>query len=448
MASTVSTKELKRVLGFGDLMGIAIGQIIGAGIMSLMGIAIGLTGRSVTIAFMIAAVFAILSIIPLVIVSGTVRVRGGLYTITALLAGTRFAGVYIILFILSNVAIALYALSFAAYFMDLFLPGSEGMGKIIALGCLTVFYVLNLFGIDKMAKVQNIIVIIMCLSLGLFAAFGIGKVSPDFLREDFLTNGFSGLMSASAMLIFATGGAFVIVNESGEAKNPTRDIPLAVIISTLTVAVLYGFISIVASGVLPVSEVANRSLAAVAKTVLPAPVFYFFMVGGAMFALITTLNAQLGWSTKPVLQACVDGWFPKKLAYLHPKYKTPVILLTFFYLVGAIPIIVGFDMGSIASISNITVQIAFVIINIALFRLPRVIPEEWNQSKFKISPGMMRFFMVISALGAALPIYLLGRDLTPMLLIGNVAVIVLGIVYSFLRSRSGKVNMEISYEAN
>ena len=51
-----STKQLKQTLGFWDLMSTAIGQIIGAGIMTLLGSAIALTGRSVPISFLIAAV--------------------------------------------------------------------------------------------------------------------------------------------------------------------------------------------------------------------------------------------------------------------------------------------------------------------------------------------------------------------------------------------------------
>ncbi len=93
-----STKDLKRVLGFRDLLGVAIGQIIGAGIMSLMGVAIGMTGRSVPIAFLIAAVLSIVTIIPTVVVGGTLRLRGGHYTMSALLAGKQFGGIYIVLF--------------------------------------------------------------------------------------------------------------------------------------------------------------------------------------------------------------------------------------------------------------------------------------------------------------------------------------------------------------
>ena len=50
-SKTSSTKQLKQVLGFWDLMGAAVGQIIGAGIMTLLGSAIAMTGRSVPVAF-------------------------------------------------------------------------------------------------------------------------------------------------------------------------------------------------------------------------------------------------------------------------------------------------------------------------------------------------------------------------------------------------------------
>jgi APA family basic amino acid/polyamine antiporter len=340
----------------------------------------------------------------------------------------------------------MFALSFTEYFLALFMP--NGPGKLIAIIVVTIFYVINFFGIDKMAKVQNVIVLIMCIALGLLAAFGIGKVSPDFISHNFFTHGFRGLMTAAALLSFATSGAFAIVNLSGEAKNPTRDIPLAAIFSTLLVAVLYGFLAVVAAGVLPIDQVAYKPLAGVAEAVLPRPVYYFFMVGGAMFALITTLNAQLGWATKPVLQACVDGWFPKKLAYLHPKYKSPVILLTIFYFFGIIPIIIGFNVGIIGSLATIVSQITFVIIAVALFRLPKVVPEEWNKSKFKMSQGMLNFIVVIGAIGASIPIYFLVTDVSPAILVGNFVLVLAGILYSTWRFNTKKVEFEMSYEAN
>lgn len=439
-----STKSLKKVLGFKELLGVAIGQIIGAGIMSLMGVAIGMTGRSVPFAFLIAAVLSIISIIPTIIVGGTVRLRGGHYTMSALLAGKQFGGVYIVLFIISNMTIALMALSFASYLLA-FLPTANQ--AFIAIVCLTVFYILNMLGIDKMAKVQNLIIFVMCIALGLLAVFGMPHVTTDYFSQDFMPKGFLGLMSAGSLLTFATGGAFVIINLSAESKNPTKDIPWAIIISTLLVAILYGAIAFVAAGVLPVAEVTNQSLAKVAKYVLPNPLYIFFMVCGAMFALISTLNATFASATKPVLQACVDGWFPKRLGYIHPEYKTPMILLTIFYFIGLIPILIGFDIGILGSLTNIIGQMIFIIINIAFYKLPTLLPEAWGKSKFKIKKSTMFVVSVLSVIGCLLQIVLLAKNMSMGILLGNGVLLILSVIYAVCRYKTGKVNMEISYES-
>lgn len=73
VSKDLGTKDLKRVLGRKDLMSIAVGQIIGAGIMSLTGVAIGMTGKSVPLSFMVAAIFTIIMAIPVIIIGGTVR---------------------------------------------------------------------------------------------------------------------------------------------------------------------------------------------------------------------------------------------------------------------------------------------------------------------------------------------------------------------------------------
>lgn len=77
---STSTGELKRNLGRMDLVSVAVGQIIGAGIMAMTGTAIGMTGRSVNLAFIIAGFLCILTAIPQLMVGGTARFKGGQYT--------------------------------------------------------------------------------------------------------------------------------------------------------------------------------------------------------------------------------------------------------------------------------------------------------------------------------------------------------------------------------
>ena len=444
-SSTGTTTNLKRVLTFKDLLFTSIGGIIGAGIMSIMGITIGMTGRSVPVSMAFAAIFVLLGITPIIIISGTVRIRGGQYTIVGMLAGKRLAGLFIIIDVATNISLSMYALSFADYFLA-FVPDIPR--KLVAIAVLTFFWILNMFGIDKMAKLQNLIVIALMAALALFAAYGLPNVTPDYLTEDFAPNGFMGMITAAALLYFATAGGQLIAGLSGEAQNPTRDIPRAIIISTVLVAALYAVVAVVASGVLPVEQVANKPLTDVAKTVLPAPLYVFFMVGGAMFALISTLNAQLACAPKALLQACADGWFTRKLAYIHPKYKTPMVLLTFYYLVGLLPIIFGFDIGLVANLTVCLSQINFMIISWNVVKLPKLVPEIWEKSSFKMSPHILKIWSRVAVCVGIIQLWLLARDLSIPMLIGNVCYFIFALLFSKYRAKSSKVKMEISYEAN
>lgn len=444
-SSMVTTKELKRVLGFKELFLTAIGQIIGGGIMSLTGIAIARAGHAVPVAFLLSAVIVILITVPRVLLCGTVRMRGGEYTMIGLLAGEKFAGVFVWLHIAQNIAIAMYALSFADYFMA-FLPSVDR--KVIAIIVLTVFYLLNLFGIDKMAKVQNLIVGTMCVSLGLFCAFGLTKVhygafAPATLFEH---GGVSGMLSAAVLLIYATSGASAMMNLSAEAKDPVRDLPKAMISSTFVVAILYAIMGIVASGVLAIDTVANQSLAVVAKEILPAPLYVFFVVGGCMFALISTLNSQFAWATKPIMQACVDGWLPAGLGAVTKKYRTPYILLSILYVLGLVCILFNLDLDIIATITVIINQLMYILVNINIVRLPKILPAQWNKSKFKVSNGVLVTLSVVAVAMNIVNIWLVAHDYSLWVYAANIGCFVLAYIYAVIRMKSGKVHMEISYE--
>ena len=147
-----STKDLKRVLGFWDLMGIAVGSIIGSGIMSLTGVGIGYTGRSIIIAFVIGGLIALLARSPQIFLNSVARFRGGDYSMVGSMLGPRWTGTYSMISLLTSVTLSMYALSFADYAMP-FIPGITR--KVIALGILTLLFVINVFGIKQFARFQN-----------------------------------------------------------------------------------------------------------------------------------------------------------------------------------------------------------------------------------------------------------------------------------------------------
>ena len=442
-----STKDLARTLGKKELMGIAIGQIIGAGIMSMMGVAIAMTGRSANLAFMLSAVFTMCTFFPSIFITSCIRMRGGMYTQMAIFAGDKWAGYYSVVYFITNMSLAMYALSFAQYAIAL-LP-SGGSEKMIALIVGTAFFVLNYFGVDLMAKIQNLLVVVLVLSLSMFAVFGLPHVDlvNYFSNADglFLTDGIGGFLTATAYLGFATGGATVILGVSAECKNPTKDIPFVIIVSTVSVAILYGLVATTASGVLPVPEVANQPLTLVAAEILPKPLYIFFIVGGAMFALATTLNSQIMSCTKPVMQSCEDGWFPQSLASLS-KYKTPWKILIIYYFILVVPILADLNIAQISSIVQILGYLNNLVLTITAMKLPKMFPEAWEKSQFHVPTPVFNTLMIITCAALLVQASFMLKSMTPQLIIFNVAVMAAGFIWAFYRTGSGKAKPTVSYE--
>ena len=439
-----STAELERVLTFKDLLLAAIGWIIGAGIMTIMSTGIGITGRSIPIAFGIAMVIVLALSLPQLFIAGTVRLRGGQYTMIGLLCGKWWSGFFVIVNFFANISFVTLSISFASYFMSLFGFGNE---KFIAMTVLTLFYVLNLMGIDKFAKVQNVIVVLLLAALGLYAAFGIGKVDPayfDTTSSQWMMAGVGGLFTTGGLMTFALGGGIGVINLSAQAKNPTRDIPMAVIVATLAVAVVYAVLSVVTAGVLPVDQVANQNLAVVANVTMPRIAYVLFVICGAGFAIVSTINSKFAAACPPILQAADDGWFPKGIAKLS-KWKTPWVILTVLYIFGAVCIIGGLSLANASSMAVITSSTCIMIIDFFTFNIARKCPEEWAKSKFHCKPVVLKLVSFVGAGAAFINIVLNVQLLSRSVIILNF--VFLGAAAIFATLRYKKAEMNISYEA-
>ena len=216
-------------------------------------------------------------------------------------------------------------------------------------------------------------------------------------------------------------------------KDPGRDLPRAMIGSTVIVAVIYAFIGIVAVGVLPVDQVAGESLIQVAKAIFPTPVYVFFIVGGGMFAVASTLNATFTWCTKGLLIAAEEGWLPRKAAAINRK-GTPWVLLTVFYIVGAVPILMGLDLTTISLLGN-GVSLIYVLFPIFTgYLIYRKNPEAMEKSSFKVPKPVLMVLTTIALIGYVIAAILNFSDIANAwkLIVGYSVVV---IVYAFLREK-------------
>ncbi len=436
MSEKESTNQLKKVLGLGDLLGIGVGQIIGSGIMALTGITIALTGAGTPFAFLLAAVLVICPNLVLAVLGSAVPATGGMYTYVRDYIGRKTGFFYLALLVAGQLVLAMFAITFAEYACSLV----PGLSKTwVAFGVLTICFIMNVLGVDLAAKLQNLLVIILVAAMLLFVVFGLPKVDWSVFKggiSAIMPNGFINFLTGASLLTFATGGAEFLSELGGEMKNPGRDLPRAMILSTVAVAVLYAFIGVVAVGVLPIETVAGESLVPVAEVIFPKPLYYFFIVGGGMFAVASTLNATFTWCTKGLLIAAEEGWLPRQAAAIS-KRGTPWVLLVIFYIVGAIPILTGLDISTIARLGN-GVSLIYVLFPIFTgYLIYKKNPEAMANSTFKVKKTALFILTTVALIGYIIAAILNFSDISSawqMMLIYSAVVI----VYAFLREKKVK----------
>jgi APA family basic amino acid/polyamine antiporter len=96
----------------------------------------------------------------------------------------------------------------------------------------------------------------LLLALTVFALAGLVNMDTDRLTP-FMPNGFSPVLAATVQAFFSYAGFMVIIEIGGEIKNPTRNIPLALAISFITVLLLYTLVSVAIVGVIPWQELGD-----------------------------------------------------------------------------------------------------------------------------------------------------------------------------------------------
>ena len=437
--------DYNRTLGFWDLFFIAVGIIIGSGVLVFTGRGIAQTGRSVCLAYLGAAVWVVCTAIPTFLMCSCIRLIGGAYTQCNLFLGEKWGGFYLCLYFLSQMGLNLYAQTFALYFCELFGGGNE---KLVAAIMITFFYVLNFFGVDFMSKAQNIMSAILLLALIWFTVRGLPRVdwANFFGGEGWMTNGWGGLFATSTLLTYSLMGATSLMPYSATAKNPQRDIPLAGAISTFAIAILFALMGIVCSGILPLDQVANQTLGVIANHFLTRPEYIVFMVGGALCATATTLNGMIGSVTKPLVMLSYDGWLPKTLGDLHPKYKTPYKYLLVYYIITMLPLFLGVDISAVSDMTLLGSYTQSALFIFFMRSLPDKFPEQWEKSIFRMPRPIFTVIMWVCFLAAASNVVgmLTGSDIKTIIF--NVAFLVVGVLFSVSWYKSGKVHPSKSWE--
>ncbi|MDR0376285.1 MAG: APC family permease [Spirochaetaceae bacterium] len=436
----------KKGLGLVSLVALAAGQVIGAGVVTLVGAAVSLTGRAVWLAYAGAVFMGFFIILPYLILSSMIRVKGGSYTFVATLLGEKMGGLFGMAFTMNVFATGMIGLGFGQYFAALF-PGANV--RLVAVVTISVFFVFNLLGVNFMSKIQNVLSTTLICGLLLFVITGIGKLEPgvmDVGAPGYFLDGSKGFFAAIVLLVYSCYGYSFVVAYSKEAEKPKRDVPFAMIITAGILLILYSVIALVDSGVLPISEVAGQPLTAVARQIMPLPLYYAFVIGGPLMAIATTLNSSYTVFSRPFHQMTADGWFPTGLARTN-RFGSPYLILTIIYVIAIAPIVFGFSIQMITTNTVLIGRVADVVAVCAVMTLPAKLPDAWENRYFKgMSKNLFYFLMGLSLVVMLLCIAMSFNSLAQSNVVVTVALVAVFLIYATLRQKTGKVSMQKSYE--
>jgi len=425
---TATTARLPRVLGFWDVFFIAVGQIIGAGVVTLTGIAIGMTGPSIVLAYLLSAVLVIAATVLIIMAGTTLPATGAYYAWTSRLGGGWLGSIALSLIFLAGVSLSLYGSSFGQYLHPIFPVLSADVWGILLI---TALCGANLFGLTMASKVQMLLVLVLLSALALYAGFAAPSIDVALLTPAF-PKGAVGFITAVFLLKFATSGAYMIVGLSGEMQNPQRTIPVVMIGATIGVAVIYSFVALASVGVISWTKMVDQPLTVAGNAFLPGWAFSYFLIGGAGLAICTTLNSQMIQLPRTFIVASWDRLIPAWVGSLN-RFSAPWVILLGMLIIGIGPLLAGFDIGELARAATLSASFPAFIVYWCVVQIPKKYPEEYASSTFKLSPVWLWAFFAFSMISTLVGIVFLAQTLSTRVAILFGLWIILSVAYYPLR---------------
>lgn len=463
---------LRRALGRWSLVSMGIGAIIGGGIFTLTGVAAKLyAGPALALSFVIAGFACLLAALAYAEFASIVPVEGSAYAYSYATVGeivAWFIGWNLILEYMmgaTTVAVAwsgyfdkllhLFGIEIPYWLMNDPFTAAKKAHELnqpapafaINLPGFIISWVVTsilLRGIQETASTNNLIVFIKVGAVLFVILAGLFFIKPEnwtpFIPEpqvDTAGNvhyGWAGIFTAATIVFFAYIGFDAVSTQAGEAINPRKDVPFAIVASLLITTLLYIGVSVVLTGMVPYKELDER--APVASAFAGAGVGWatYIITFAAVAGLISVMLVMLLGQTRIFLAMAKDGLLPPALfGYIHPRYKTP---FRSTLLVGAIISLVAsfVPIVNVSELTSLGTLLAFTLVSLSVFILRIQRPELER-------PYKVPFWPLVSLGGVLVNIFLMSQarkeNLRAFAIWGVIGILVY-FLYSRHRSRLGK----------
>jgi amino acid transporter len=247
-------------------------------------------------------------------------------------------------------------------------PTWVSKGFILAL--VAALVLINMRGVRKGARVLELITVVKLLPLLLFVLIGVFFIRPSNLTWTSVPD-VSTVLGSAGIMIFAFSGIEGATVPSGEVKNTSRTVPLAILLALGGVTLLYLAIQFVALGIMgmDLAQTGRTPLAAAAGVAL-GPLARTVMIAAAVVSMFGYLTANMLSEPRGLFAMSRDGFLPRKLTSVHPIFRTPNIAIAFYgVLVATIALLGTFEW--LTKFSNLAALSLYFLCAISTLRLRR-----------------------------------------------------------------------------
>jgi len=417
---------LSRNLSLFTVTMIGIGGMIGAGIFVLTGIAAGIAGPALILAFALNGIitsFTALSYAELGSAfpdagGGYLWVKEGLGGAQGYLSGWMSWSAH-------TSAGALYALGFGRFASELWLMADlpnfnltvSQMTLIFMSLVIIAFTFINYWGASETGTIGNIVTLTKITILGLFVLFGIiVMLNSDSWHSrfttDFMPNGFIGVFAAMGVTFIAFEGYEIIAQSGEEVINPKRNIPRAIFLAIAVAVTIYLLVGITAIGATTAPEgmkvyqfLGQQKEVAIVETArqtFPFGIGAVVLLFSGLVSTLSALNATTYSSSRVSFAMARDHNLPSQLSKVHPKRFTPYWAVIAS---GAFMLIIAWflPIEDVAAAADIMFLLLFLQVNVVVMRLRLKMPDLERGFKMPFFPLFPLLGIVMNAL---LAIYL------------------------------------------
>lgn len=326
--------NLPRTLGLRDLILLNIGSVIGSGIFLVPATVLRQVNGLIIPALLVWLVGGLLSLLGALTYGelGAMKpASGGLYVYIRDCFGRlpAFLFGWTLFFVISSGAVATLAVAFATYLGEL-VPLNSVLEKLIAVTMIVVVTTVNVLGTRISANLQNwttatkalgiLLMSIVLLWLGRGFHGSAAAMWPTHYNASLV----SGFGLAMLGVLWAYEGWQFVTYNAGEVLNPKRTLPLGLVIGATALIGIYLIANLAYLAALGPNDVANSNrVAATAVSTVVGPGAAKLIAIIILISIFSAANGIMLTSPRVYYAMARDGLFFRKLAEVHPRFKTP-----------------------------------------------------------------------------------------------------------------------------